>query len=83
MKNSHPDNKQAADLQEKLNALMLRYGILLQRAAWLADYLRENITGTRLTPVEQAAVETLIEITDKNLAYVRERRLKIIASLTE
>lgn len=60
---------------------MLRYGILLQRAAWLADCLRENITGTRLTPVEQAAVETLIEITEKNLAYVRERRSKIIASL--
>ncbi len=70
-----------AELQEKLNGLMLRYGILLQRAAMLADYLRENITGTRLVPVEQAAVETLIEITDKNLAYVRERRAKIIATL--
>lgn len=79
--NDNPEAKLRAELQEKLNALMLRYGILLQRAAMLGDYLRENITATRLVPVEQAAVETLIEITDKNLAYVRDRRAKIIASL--
>lgn len=57
--------------------------VLLQRSAILRDYLRENIKGTRLAQDEQTAVELLIEITERALDFVKERRRAIVERLSE
>ena len=77
------DAKQRSDLQEKANALLFRQAVLLQRSAILRDYKRENITGTRLAASEQYALELLIEITERNLDFIKERRRAIVERLSE
>ena len=74
-------DKKRTDLQERLNVTLLRYAVLLQRAAVLADYLRENITATKLAPAEQNALEFLINITEQNLEFTKQRRQQLFNQL--
>jgi hypothetical protein len=75
--------KERSDLQEKANVLLFRQAVLLQRSAILRDYLRENIKGTRLAQDEQTAVELLIEITERSMDFIKERRRAIVERLSE